>query len=237
MKLDLNISEVLAMTQAYLTEIDKAISHDNESMDIPTRLLESIAAASEETANEISSMYFWFLQLFMTTHSVPIVIDAQIKTLSTNVQSQFSDLRTLPYRLHSVFIHRGYVNSGHYWIYIHDFVKKVWRKYNDGYVTEVKDVKEIFEREAETRPATPYFLVYIHDSLKTELVEPVCRAIVQPSQDLQDAAMHDADDGHPELLDLIDLEPRLPQPTIDQNSIGATPDWDSGGFSKYSADW
>lgn len=110
-------------------------------------------------------------------------VDAEIKNLTSNIHSQFADLRSLPYRLQSVFIHRGSVSFGHYWIYIYDFTKDIWRKYNDGYVTEVKSREEIFEQEA-YNPATPYFLVYVKDEVKDELVEPVCRQLAEAPEDL-----------------------------------------------------
>lgn len=126
----------------------------------------------------------------------------EIKTLNTNVSSQFNDLRSVPYRLHSVFIHRGYVTSGHYWIFIYDFAKEIWRNYNDGYVTEVKDTREIFDRDSETRPSTPYFLVYIKDELKGMLVDSVCRNIQDSSKSFQDTEMVDV--GDPKSYDVID---------------------------------
>ena len=56
----------------------------------------------------------------------------------------------------------------------------MWRKYNDGYVTEVTDTSEIFVQEPGDRPATPYFLVYVKDELKEVLVDAVCREPVEP---------------------------------------------------------
>ena len=70
----------------------------------------------------------------------------------------------------------GTVSFGHYWIYIYDFQRNIWRKYNDGYVTEVTDETEVFEQEA-NNPATPYFLIYVQDKYKDELVDAVCRDI------------------------------------------------------------
>lgn len=154
-----------------------------------------------------------------------LVVESQIKHLNTNIQSQFNDLRSLPYRLHSVFIHRGYVSSGHYWIYIYDFARKMWRNYNDGYVTEVKDTKEIFERDSETRPSTPYFLVYIKDGLKDVLVDSVCRNIEEPELDTHDAEMLDVTDFPRELPEHSNT---LPMAT-DSNtrSVKIIGDWDS----------
>lgn len=97
------------------------------------------------------------------------------------ISSQFSDYKRLAYRLYAVFMHQGSVEFGHYYIYIYDFNKEVWRKYNDNEITEVQDTSEIFgksERNSErANPPTPYFLVYVNAAMKNRLVEPVCREI------------------------------------------------------------
>ena len=120
--------------------------------------------------------------------------------MEANINSQFADLRDLPYRLHSVFIHRGLVNAGHYWIYIYDFASSLWRKYNDGYVTEVTDTNTIYEAEQSTRPATPYFLVYVKDDKISEFVGSVCRNVAErlPSSQ-EDTVMADDDRGTADL--------------------------------------
>ena len=72
----------------------------------------------------------------------------------------------------------------------------MWRKYNDGYVTEIKDAKEIFEQEPGERPATPYFLVYVLDQSKERLVDSVCRDVVEPQPEEQlDTVMEDYSQG------------------------------------------
>lgn len=119
-------------------------------------------------------------------------LEVQIRDLKSQITSQFNDLQKIPYRLQSVFIHRGFHNSGHYWIYIYDFTKQLWRNYNDGYVNEINDTKEIFEQEPGDRPATPYFLVYVKDDSKEDLVGSVCRNVVElPPEEQQDTVMED----------------------------------------------
>lgn len=102
-----------------------------------------------------------------------------IESTRQMIASQFTEYQNLPYRLYAVFMHHGSVSFGHYWIYIYDFKKNVWRKYNDEYVTEVQNLDEIFKDGRETNPATPYFLVYINDRIKDRLVDPVCRDVGQ----------------------------------------------------------
>ena len=176
--LGMSLPELLASTTGYLEQLtsDEIITTSTETDLIkasPT-LIENLKIAGEETKKEVES------------------VELEIKNLKTNINSQFNDLRNIPYRLQSVFIHRGYVHSGHYWIYIRDLEANVWRKYNDGYVTEVKDTKEIFEQEISDRPATSYFVTYVKDSLKDQLVNPVCRDIVEQAPESRDTVMEDA---------------------------------------------
>ena len=124
------------------------------------------------------------------------------------------------------------VNSGHYWIYIYDFVNSMWRKYNDGYVTEVTEPKIIFESEQSTRPATPYFLVYVRDDLKSDLVESVCRDVAEVQKSQADTVMVDDETGATDLLKWSqDLKPA-------EGSTQVVGDqWDSGGQASQANIW
>ncbi|KAL9047175.1 MAG: hypothetical protein Q9214_000187 [Letrouitia sp. 1 TL-2023] len=173
-ELGVETSELLAATRDCLDHL--ATASDENVFRISTNLSKGLEAAALHVKQELTS------------------IDERIKHLNANISTQFNDRRSMPYRLHSVFIHRGAVNSGHYWIYIRDFVDKIWRKYNDGYVTIVTDDSEIFGQEPDNRPATPYFLVYVKDELKEDLVNSVCRRISKQAE-TNDPGMENAPDN------------------------------------------
>jgi ubiquitin carboxyl-terminal hydrolase 25/28 len=115
----------------------------------------------------------------------PSVLNTEIETIQTQISNQFAEYKNLPYRLYAVFVHRGSVSFGHYWIYIYDFNRDIWRKYNDEYVTEVQNLDEIFKNNDPANPPTPYFLVYINDRMRDRLVDPVCRDLAEPMPDVQ----------------------------------------------------
>ncbi|EXJ77985.1 hypothetical protein A1O3_09144 [Capronia epimyces CBS 606.96] len=106
--------------------------------------------------------------------------------LSQQVKEAFVDMRKHPYRLHAAFFHRGGAGGGHYWVYIFDHKKEVWRKYNDDRVTVVLNRNEIFGQPAQDNwgpPPNPYLLIYIRaDSIDT-LAETVKREVVFPPPD------------------------------------------------------
>lgn len=108
-------------------------------------------------------------------------MEKDIEATQSKITHQFDDFDFLPYRLYAIFIHHGTVNFGHYWIYIFDFEKNIWRKYNDTYVTEVQNLDEIFKCQEDRNPPTPYFLVYVNDKLKDRLASPVYRDLKDPA--------------------------------------------------------
>ncbi len=109
----------------------------------------------------------------------------------------------------------------------------MWRKYNDGYVTEVKDTREIFERDDEKRPATPYFMVYIKDDLKDKLVEPICRNIVQVPREAPDVEMIDLDDNSQDQQRPIEVD----QLANISNSYGNGSGWTGSEFHPPGSNW
>ena len=118
------------------------------------------------------------------------------------IAGYFAGSQKLPYQLYAVFVHRGSVSFGHYWIYIYDYRSKFWRKYNDEYVTEVQNLDEIFSNRNEQNPPTPYFLVYINEQMKDRLVDPVCRDIIEVPQ-----ATETTDDVLTAMEDIVSTNP------------------------------
>jgi ubiquitin carboxyl-terminal hydrolase 25 len=124
------------------------------------------------------------------------------------IANQFNEYTRLSYRLYAVFMHQGSVEFGHYYIYIYDFAKEVWRKYNDNDITEVQDTSEIFGNPNRVNPPTPYFLVYVNAAMKDRLVEPVCREIASETATttVENAADIAVEPSSDEAMD-VDMKP------------------------------
>lgn len=102
-------------------------------------------------------------------------IEDQIKALQQSISDQFASYQKVGYSLFAVFIHRGEASYGHYWVYIKDLKRNLYRKYNDDTVTEVP-ASEIFNF-TETNTATPYYMVYVKESLQESYIDPLKREI------------------------------------------------------------
>ncbi|KAF8541938.1 hypothetical protein BDD12DRAFT_827425 [Trichophaea hybrida] len=157
-----DIASVLDVTREWIEDLQTVQTDGEEDMStdlgMVTTILEQRAAAVRREVE---------------------LIDKNIKDLESRINQQFTDLRKYGYKIHSVFIHRGSVTFGHYWIYIYDFQKRLFRKYNDQYISEVVDENEVFRHsDTDQHPPTPYFLVFVRDD-QLDITEAVKREIVE----------------------------------------------------------
>lgn len=112
-----------------------------------------------------------------------IELKARSDVVTQQIKEAFVDMRKHPYRLHAAFFHRGSAGGGHYWVYIYDHKKEIWRKYNDDRVTVVQNRNEIFGKPTQDNwgpPPNPYLLVYVQSDRVSEVIETVKRDIVYP---------------------------------------------------------
>jgi ubiquitin carboxyl-terminal hydrolase 25/28 len=131
-------------------------------------------------------------------------LDRRIDLLQTNINHLFSQFQDTPYRLAAVFVHRGDTKSGHYWIYIRDFDKNIWRRYEDQTVRDAAD-HEIFEEANPANHGAPYFVVYVQDGHKSDLVEALWRLDQSQGEEVQDVVMEEQVEPS-EGVQLIEIE-------------------------------
>ncbi|KAI9738361.1 MAG: ubiquitin-specific protease ubp2 [Cirrosporium novae-zelandiae] len=218
---DVDVPEGMELTRQHLLDIQQVEEDDQDPLVIDPALVADIEEASTALKEEVEK------------------INVSIKDLRTSIQSQFADLRKIPYRLHSVFIHRGRVSFGHYWIYIYDFKSRIWRKYNDDNISEVANPQqEIFsdrsqEPEFQGRdPPTPYFLVYIREGLDEELVETVKRYI----KELPPAERQPSTEPK-EMEDIVYQGPALPPEGLRIEASRKEGNWDANGVAYDGVNW
>ncbi|KAK6497730.1 ubiquitin-specific protease ubp2 [Arthrobotrys musiformis] len=155
----LKLPMALEATKGYLDEINNNLSEDDDDMIVvSSNLLVELEDHKERIGGELR------------------YINDRIKELQGNLNQQFTDLRKYGYRIHSIFMHRGSVNFGHYWIYIYDHHNKIWRNYNDTTVSKAVDEEEIFRGKSKDSGSDggPYFLVYVRED-RLDWMQALCR--------------------------------------------------------------
>ena len=88
-------------------------------------------------------------------------METQITNLNTEIQKTYKHMTKYPYYLHSICIHDGNAQSGHYFAFIYDRFQKKWRKFNDIRVTEVPE-EEVFKSAngGDSSHQSAYWVVY-----------------------------------------------------------------------------
>ncbi|KAK8254483.1 hypothetical protein HDK77DRAFT_2653 [Phyllosticta capitalensis] len=154
-QVNLRYPEVLLATSQYLSDL---VDSGDTDVEVPKDRLESRAKKLEA---EIE------------------ILDQEISQIEAENRSLFSELKQHPYRLHSLFIHRGNTGGGHYLVSIRDFKNGIWRNYNDETISEVTEVdKYIFGEGDPYSKIITTCVVYVRADLEygeQELVDAICR--------------------------------------------------------------
>jgi ubiquitin carboxyl-terminal hydrolase 25/28 len=149
-----SVEETAMLTQNFLAEIEQRM---NSSLPTPPpELPDALHDKAIQLKEELTSV-----NNFMTQ-------------LESEIDSVFKNCRDHSYRLHSIFIHRGGTEAGHYLIYIYDFQNKMWREYNDETVKQA-DEKDIFKLGAGSLASGSTGIVYIREDLIDTHTEAVRR--------------------------------------------------------------
>lgn len=98
----------------------------------------------------------------------------------------FADMTDVAYRLHAVICHGGGLGSGHYWVWIYDFEKNVWRNYNDERVEVYSDNDRVLNDL--NNGASPYYVAYVREDQVDRLVRIPERHKAPPTEQAATAA-------------------------------------------------
>ncbi|KAI1319962.1 cysteine proteinase [Xylariaceae sp. FL0255] len=143
--------------------------------------------------------------------------------LSDEEKDAFSSMKQHKYCLHALICHGGGMNAGHYWVWIRDFEKQVWWKYNDSTVTkDSRDSMQVIEEL--NNSGDPYYVAYIRDDLKEDIVEVPKRTAEQ--EDWSNAINMDVDAQVIEGVEVIEGQEPPRQPA-NSPMASATPDTSS----------
>eukprot|EP00826_Nyctotherus_ovalis_P004845 TRINITY_DN11076_c0_g1_i21.p1 TRINITY_DN11076_c0_g1~~TRINITY_DN11076_c0_g1_i21.p1 ORF type:complete len:984 (-),score=386.57 TRINITY_DN11076_c0_g1_i21:125-3076(-) len=100
----------------------------------------------------------------------------QLADYNHKVAHSYDGMQSYGYKLHSIIIHSGQADSGHYFAYICDVEQNKWRKYNDIQVTEVPE-EEVMKTSIgeENSTVSAYFLVYVSRVNELRVASPLVR--------------------------------------------------------------
>eukprot|EP00771_Trimastix_marina_P003612 gnl/Trimastix_PCT/4911.p1 GENE.gnl/Trimastix_PCT/4911~~gnl/Trimastix_PCT/4911.p1 ORF type:complete len:491 (-),score=117.22 gnl/Trimastix_PCT/4911:156-1559(-) len=101
-------------------------------------------------------------------------LNSQLVQMQTDLDGVYADMRSHPYRLHSVLVHDGAAGGGHYWSYIYDEERNMWLRFNDALVVEATEDQVFKESLGGQGRSSAHCLVYVavaaDDGASTEKV-------------------------------------------------------------------
>ncbi|KAI5863904.1 cysteine proteinase [Durotheca rogersii] len=95
---------------------------------------------------------------------------AELVDLRQREEKTFEAMTNEKYSLHAVICHSGGATAGHYWVWIRDFKRNVWYRYNDETVTEDTRGSEAVLKDLNDS-GNPYYVAYVRDELRDQLVD------------------------------------------------------------------
>ncbi|KAK4981393.1 ubiquitin-specific protease ubp2 [Elasticomyces elasticus] len=157
----LNTPGILDATVDYLETVE---SLGQQSADAGVDLMDLDADLSELLQDES-------VRLKQETTDVNSKIEQKQAELRKTVVQRDSQ-RQVKYRLHAVFNHLGTERAGHYIVYIYDYARSIWRKYNDATLTQVDDSVVLPGDDPRGKSA---YIVYVRDGLQEQYTQVLCR--------------------------------------------------------------
>lgn len=119
----------------------------------------SIAASPEATLVSLD---------FQASRRACAKVEDEKCRINEQLSTLFSEMNNIAYRLHAVICHGGGLGGGHYWVWIFDFQKHIWRKYNDERVEVHNDSAKVLADLNNSHD--PYYLAYVRENKVDELV-------------------------------------------------------------------
>ncbi|KAI1812437.1 cysteine proteinase [Poronia punctata] len=159
-------------------------------------------ATSDQEQGEGEAAPDSFVNLLFTAGTAADEADSlELGQLEEEEETAYDDMKQYKYCLHAMICHGGGMNAGHYWVWVRDFKKQVWYKYNDSIVTEdTRDSQHVIDEL--NNSGDPYYVAYVRDEAKEHLVDVPQRA--QFAQFGRDGAAMTNGDGSGEPMEVID---------------------------------
>ena len=101
--------------------------------------------------------------------------------LEDEVNEAHKEMMKHSYRLHSIYVHDGSAESGHYFTFIYDRHQQKWRKYNDVHVSEVSEEVVFKISEGGFKNSSAYWVVYVDEEV-AQNTERIDFNLYQPPQ-------------------------------------------------------
>ena len=89
----------------------------------------------------------------------------QKESLNAEIRKLYSSINKEAYHLHSIYVHEGTDNSGHYYVFIRDPATGKFKKFSDINVTEIETEDVWRDSLGEFNQRSAFCLYYVNDEI------------------------------------------------------------------------
>ena len=170
-----NIGSVLHSAANLLKSNQESMEMDNESSDDlklfnPENLCSSVDQV--ESQESIQNMISYLTKLQEKSLEQVTIMEEQLSALQKEIKDHYKSVDATPYHLHSLMIHDGNHQSGHYYNFIKNFSNDTFWRYNDISVSEVSSDTVFEEAKGGKGTINAYCLVYISEDIYQTCKKP-----------------------------------------------------------------
>ena len=170
-----NIGSVLHSAANLLKSNQESMEMDNESGDDlklfnPENLCSSVDQV--ESQESIQNMISYLTKLQDKSLEQVTIMEEQLSALQKEIKDHYKSVDATPYHLHSLMIHDGNHQSGHYYNFIKNFSNDTFWRYNDISVSEVSSDTVFEEAKGGKGTINAYCLVYISEDIYQTCKKP-----------------------------------------------------------------
>ncbi|KNC53974.1 ubiquitin carboxyl-terminal hydrolase [Thecamonas trahens ATCC 50062] len=115
-------------------------------------------------APELDAMKAFFQRALTAEVAAVSKLEESISVLEDQIEQVYAHMTDHPYRLHSVLVHSGGAQSGHYWSFVYEPTEDKWYNFNDATVTVVDEDKVWADSFGDTSGTNAYCLFYVDAS-------------------------------------------------------------------------
>ncbi|KAJ3452079.1 ubiquitin carboxyl-terminal hydrolase [Anaeramoeba flamelloides] len=105
-------------------------------------------------------------------------LKSKIQKIKSQIEHLYDDLKQEKYRIHSIIIHFGDPNRGHYYSYVFDEKNQRWLDFNDRKVTEIDEETVLKKSYGDSKESVnAYCLIYVDSKFYSETHEDISNHI------------------------------------------------------------
>lgn len=166
-KCNLSIFELIDHTVNMMkTKMDLEFEKNGESMD----LLEDFTFITEKNEDSITekdkSTVTNILNQFKNENKRKIEkLNKDLMNYKREYENIYSNMKSKKYILTAILMHEGKAESGHYYSYILDYGRQIWRRFSDIQVIDELNEEQILKEAYGMDNKSAYFLVYCSEKI------------------------------------------------------------------------